>query len=227
MFQAVAQISVKTLAPADLGLLGGRSPRYGGRGGQVRPDCTAGARHAPRRRSSQVRPQPAVLPAVPPSPAALELLARAKGCLAAAAATGILCCAYGSGRSSRRSRNTMRVKPYAIRSPSRNARQTALRAPGGSISTSGCSCRYRSSLRTWFGRPGGTSCTGQYRCPVSGPRNRLLKTVLPAAAIDTLRRHGCAGAHHKPGITTTCGAAARQYPRSGLRAADTTRLLIR
>jgi hypothetical protein len=82
----------------------------------------------------------------------------------------------GSGRSSRRSRNTMRVKPYAIRSPSRNARQTALRAPGGSISTSGCSCRYRSSLRTWFGGPGGTSCTGQYRCPVSGPRNRLLKT---------------------------------------------------
>ena len=70
----------------------------------------------------------------------------------------------------------MRVKPYAIRSPSRNARHTALRAPGGSISTSGCSCRYRSSLRTWSGGPGGTSCTGQYRCPASGPRNRLLKT---------------------------------------------------
>ena len=82
----------------------------------------------------------------------------------------------GSGSASRRSRNTMRVKPYAIRSPSRNARHTVLRAPGGSISTSGCSCRYRSSLRTWSGGPGGTSCTGQYRYPLSGPRNRLLKT---------------------------------------------------
>jgi hypothetical protein len=48
----------------------------------------------------------------------------------------------------------MRVKPYAIRFPSRNARHTALSAPGGWMSTSGCSCRYRSSLRIWSGGPG-------------------------------------------------------------------------
>jgi hypothetical protein len=97
----------------------------------------------------------------------------------------------GSGRASRRSRNTMRVKPYAIRSPSRNARHTALRPPGGSISTSGCSCRYRSSLRTWSGGPGGTSCTGQYRYPLSGPRNRLLKT----RATRRRRGYGYPSAH--------------------------------
>jgi hypothetical protein len=100
--------------------------------------------------------------------------------------------AHGSGRSSRRSRNTIRVKPYAIRSPSRNASHTALRAPGGSIPTSGCSRRYRSSLRTWSGGPGGTSCTGQYRYPVSGPRNRVLKT--------RATRRG----HRHPPPTRTC-----------------------
>jgi hypothetical protein len=139
--------------------------------------------------------------------------------------------ANGSGTSSRRSRNTMRVKPYAIRSPSRNARHTALPAPGGSRSTSGCSCRYRSSLRTWSGGPGGTSCTGQYRYPVSCPRNRLVKNTrhppspprlwIPSARMDM------PAAIANPGITTTCAAAARQYPRGGLRAADTTGLLIR
>ena len=77
----------------------------------------------------------------------------------------------GSGRASRRSRNTMRVKPYTIRFPSRKAHHTALSAPGGCMSTSGCSCRYRSSLRTCSGGPGGTSCTGQYHYPVSGQRN--------------------------------------------------------
>jgi len=82
----------------------------------------------------------------------------------------------GSGRASRRSTNTMRVKPYAIRFPSRNARHTALSAPGGWMSTSGCSCRYCSSLRTWSGGPGGTSCTGQYRCPASGQRNGFPKS---------------------------------------------------
>jgi len=71
----------------------------------------------------------------------------------------------------------MRVKPYAIRFPSRNARHTALSAPGGSMSTSGCFCQYRSSLRTWSGGPGGgTSCTGQYRYPVSGQRNGFSKS---------------------------------------------------
>ena len=108
----------------------------------------------------------------------------------------------------------MRVKPYAIRSPSRNARHTALRAPGGSISTSGCSCRYRSSLRTWSGGPGGTSCTGQYRYPVSGPRNRLLKHAPPAvtaAAMDTLRPHGHAGAYRKSRYHHLRSRAARQY----------------
>jgi len=88
----------------------------------------------------------------------------------------ISCRAYRSGRASRRSRNTMRVKPYPIRFPSLNARHTALPAPGGSMSTSGCSCRYRSSLRTWSGGPGGTSCTGQYRYPVSGQRNGFPKS---------------------------------------------------
>jgi hypothetical protein len=97
----------------------------------------------------------------------------------------------------------MRVKPYAIRSPSRNARHTALRAPGGSISTSGCSCRYRSSLRTWSGGPGGTSCTGQYRYPVSGPRNRLVKT---RATRRHRRGYGYPPPIANPGITT-CGAA--------------------
>jgi hypothetical protein len=138
----------------------------------------------------------------------------------------------GSGTSSRRSRNTMRVKPYAIRSPSRNARHTALPAPGGSISTSGCSCRYRSSLRTWSGGPGGTSCTGQYRYPVSCPRNRLVKNTRhppPPPRLWILSAHmDMPAAIANPGITITCGAAAaRQYPRGGLRAADTTGLLIR
>ena len=81
-----------------------------------------------------------------------------------------------SGRAPRRSRNTMRVKPYAIRFPSRNARHTALSAPGGCMSTSGCSCRYRSSLRTCSGGPGGTSCTGQYRYPAGGQRNGFPKS---------------------------------------------------
>ncbi len=81
-----------------------------------------------------------------------------------------------SGRAPRRSRNTMRVKPYAIRFPSRNARHTALSAPGGCMSTSGCSCRYRSSLRTCSGGPGETSCTGQYRYPASGQRNGFPKS---------------------------------------------------
>jgi hypothetical protein len=85
----------------------------------------------------------------------------------------------GSGSASRRSRNAMRVKPYAIRFPSRNAHHTALPAPGGWISTSGCSCRYRSSLRIWSGRPGGTSCTGQYRHPASGQRNGFPKSPAP------------------------------------------------
>jgi hypothetical protein len=70
----------------------------------------------------------------------------------------------------------MRVKPYAIRFPSRNARHTALSAPGGRISTSGCSCRYRSSLRTRSSGPGGTSCTRQYRYPASGQRNGFPKS---------------------------------------------------
>ena len=69
----------------------------------------------------------------------------------------------------------MRVKPYAMRSPPRNARHTALWAPGGCMSTSGCPCRYRSSLGTWSGGPGGTSRTGKYRYPVSGQRNSFPK----------------------------------------------------
>ena len=67
----------------------------------------------------------------------------------------------------------MRVKPYAMRSPSRNARHTALWAPGCWMSTSGCPCRYRSSLGTWSGGPGGTSRTGQYRYPVQRPAQQL------------------------------------------------------
>jgi hypothetical protein len=82
----------------------------------------------------------------------------------------------GSGRASRRSRNTMRVKPYAMRSPSLTARHTALWAPGGCMSTSGCSCRYRLSLRTWSGGPGGISCTGQYRYRVSSQHKSFPKS---------------------------------------------------
>ena len=44
------------------------------------------------------------------------------------------------------------------------------------MSTSGCSCRYRSSLGSCSGGPGGTSGTGQYRCPVSGQRNSFRET---------------------------------------------------
>ena len=54
----------------------------------------------------------------------------------------------------------MRVKPYAIRFPSRNARHTALPAPGGFTSTPGCSCRYRSSLRNLVRRSGGNLVHG-------------------------------------------------------------------
>jgi hypothetical protein len=68
----------------------------------------------------------------------------------------------------------MRVKPYAMRSLT--ARHTALWAPGGSISTSGCSCRYRSSLRTWSGGPGGISCTGQYRYRASNQHKSFPKS---------------------------------------------------
>jgi hypothetical protein len=42
--------------------------------------------------------------------------------------------------------------------------------------TSGCSCRYRSSLRTCSGGPGGTSCTGQYCYPARGQRNGFPKS---------------------------------------------------
>jgi hypothetical protein len=135
------------------------------------PDATPGrppARVAARRE----RGQPSGSPGPPSHPAALgTACSRTRGMPGQKMKTEVSCRAYGSGRASRRSRNTMRVKPYPIRSPSLNARHTALPAPGGSMSTSGCSCRYRSSLRTWSGGPGGTSCTGQYRYPVSGQRN--------------------------------------------------------
>ena len=110
----------------------------------------------------------------------------------------------------------MRVKPYAIRFPSRNARHTALSAPGGWMSTSGCSCRYRSSLRTCSGGPGGTSCTGQYGYPVSGQRKAFqnhLPPALVAVAMSAFRPHGRAGAHDKPRYSTfASGAVARQHP---------------
>ena len=112
----------------------------------------------------------------------------------------------GSGKASRRSRNTMRVKPYAIRSPPRNARHTALPAPGGQMSTSGCSCRYRSSLRTWSGGPGGTSCTGQYRHPASGQRNGF-----PKSPATRHRRRG----YERPPPSRTCQYAGQTpVPRS-------------
>jgi hypothetical protein len=78
--------------------------------------------------------------------------------------------------------NTMRARPYAMSSPSRNARHTALCAPGGCMSMSGCSCRYRSSLVSWSGGPGGTSCTGQYRYPVNRQRNGFPRNHMPLAA---------------------------------------------
>jgi len=110
----------------------------------------------------------------------------------------------------------MRVKPYAIRFPSRNARHTTLSAPGGCISTSGCSCRYRSSLRACSGDPGGTSCTGQYRYPVSGQRNGF-----PKSPATRHRRHGhdCIPPSWtlpvpmtNPGTTFASAAVASQHP---------------
>jgi len=44
------------------------------------------------------------------------------------------------------------------------------------MSTSGCSCRYRSSLGSCSGGPGGTSGTSQYRYPVGGQRNSFPKS---------------------------------------------------
>ena len=82
--------------------------------------------------------------------------------------------------------------------------------------TSGCSCRYRSSLRTCSGGPGRTSCTGQYRYPVSGQRNGF-----PGI---TATRHGrggyerlppprtCRCARQTPVPTFASEAAARQHP---------------
>ena len=193
-FQAVAQVSVKTLAPADLGLRWEQKPRIWSSSRLVPAGLNgrnkAGSA-APQFPGDGLSPQ-SCMPCRLSRPAwncwhgqedASSQRRRPESCAAP----------NGSGTSSRRSRNTMRVNPYAIRSPSRNARHTALRAPGGSISTSGCSCRYRSSLRTWSGGPGGTSCTGQYRCPESGPRNRLLK-IRPTRRC----RYGC------PPPTRTC-----------------------
>jgi len=118
----------------------------------------------------------------------------------------------------------MRVKPYAMRSPSRNARHTALRAPGACMSTSGCSCRYRSSLGTWSGGPGGTSRTGQYRYPVSGQRNSFPKShATPSRRrgcgyeVRALRPHGPAGAHDNPSTNFACEAAAKQHRNRPLR----------
>jgi hypothetical protein len=102
----------------------------------------------------------------------------------------------------------MMVKPYAIRFPSRNARHTALSAPGGCMSTCGCSCRYRSSLRTCSGGPGGTSCTGQYRHPVSGQRNGFPKS--PAT------RHRRRGYKRLPGLMDV-PARMSEKPRYHLR----------
>jgi len=160
---------------------------------------------------------PAAHQARPGHPAALgTACSRTRGIPGQKMKTEISCRAYGSGRASRRSRNTMRVRPYAIRFPSRNARHTALSAPGGCMSTSGCSCRYRSSLRTCSGGPSRTSCTGQYRYPVSGQRNGF-----PKSPATRHRRRS----HERippswtlpvpmtnPGTTFASAAAARQHP---------------
>ena len=95
----------------------------------------------------------------------------------------------GSGRASKRSRNTMRVKPYAIRFPPgtraiRDSRRQAAvcrrpGAPAGTAQAAGPS-----------GGPGGTSCTGQYRYPASGQRNGFPKSPATRhrpAAMSALR----------------------------------------
>ena len=117
----------------------------------------------------------------------------------------------GSGSASRRSRNTMRVKPYAIRFPSRNARHTALSAPGGRMSTSGCSCWYRSSLRTCSAGPGGTSCTGQYRYRARGQRNGFPQSP-PTRPRGRARTHGKYRHHLR--ICSRCQAAPHISPVS-------------
>lgn len=60
------------------------------------------------------------------------------------------------------------------------------------MSTPGCSCRYRSSLRTCSGGPGGTSCTGQYRYLASGQRNSFPES--PATANLPLQQGDTDGA---------------------------------
>ena len=82
------------------------------------------------------------------------------------------------------------------------------------MSTSECSCRYRSSLRTWSGGPGGTSCTGQYCYLASGQRNgfpespatAIVAAMSAPALMDGPVRMTDAGA------TFATGAAARQHP---------------
>ena len=182
-----AKSADRTGVPADLSSTGPGDPAGGHSCHELREHVTAGTRsrrsRTPPRPAARVaarrecaQPSGSACPAWP-SPRPWGLPAAGQGGLPGRKMkTQILCRAYGSGRASRRSRNTMRVKPYAIRFPSRYARHTALSAPGGRMSTSGCSCRYRSSLRTCTSGPGGTSCTGQYRHPVSGQRNGFPKS---------------------------------------------------
>ena len=59
----------------------------------------------------------------------------------------------------------MIVKPYSYKIPVPERAPYGALGAGGCMSTSGCSCRYRSSLRTWSGGPGGNLLHG----PVSLP----------------------------------------------------------
>jgi hypothetical protein len=99
------------------------------------------------------------------------------------------------------------------------------------MSTSGCSRRYRSSLRTCSAGPGGTSCTGQYHYPVRGRRNRLSRitrqspaTVVAVVAMSASRPHARARAHdksrHHLRIWGRCRAAPVHHQTVGYRPAQ-------
>ena len=116
----------------------------------------------------------------------------------------------------------MRVKPYAIRFPSRNARHTALSAPGGCISTPGCSCRTAQASGPALAARGGplarASIAIRQAVSATVSRNHLLPVIV-VVAMSAFRPHGCACAYHRPRyhlrIWSRCQAAPHR-PTTGV-----------
>ena len=71
------------------------------------------------------------------------------------------------------------------------------------MSTSGCSCRYRSSLRTCSGGPGEplarASIAIRQAVSATAFRNHLLPAIV-VVAMSVFRPHGRAGAHDKTSV---------------------------